>query len=214
MPQLEFFAAHDDHAALLEFLFEFADLRIFESYSEYDQELREFRSLSELETAFRVGSDPYGNGYAFGLTLWLAAVSSQVQIDRIDLDSRRCQGHTFRYTLNGKGLIHLHFGGVHENCEVRSHRTIQPCRCITKSHFSHFSEPRPVAEGWASGVDWGVLGKLSNKIQYHIRNRLAAAKVPGRPVLRHALELASAGYPLREGAGMRWQYETPQEKTR
>jgi len=41
MPNLDFFATEPDQRALIEFLFSGTDVRVFESSSEYDQELRE-----------------------------------------------------------------------------------------------------------------------------------------------------------------------------
>ncbi len=58
-----------------------------------------------------------------------------------------------------------------------------------------------------TGVNWDALKTLSNRIQYHIRKRLAVAKVPGRPVLPQAFELARSGYALKEAAQTPWEYE-------
>ena len=57
------------------------------------------------------------------------------------------------------------------------------------------------------GIDWESHKKLSNRIQYHIRKRLAAGKVPGRPVLAQALELARAGYAIKLATQTPWQFE-------
>jgi hypothetical protein len=46
MPNLDFFATEPDQRALIEFLFSGTDVRVFESSSEYDQELREFRTFA------------------------------------------------------------------------------------------------------------------------------------------------------------------------
>ena len=45
---LDFFAAESDQRALLDFLFASTEVRVFESYSEFDADLREFRSTDEL----------------------------------------------------------------------------------------------------------------------------------------------------------------------
>lgn len=90
--------------------------------------------------------------------------------------------------------MQLHFGGV---CD----------RVVTMSHFGHQSETR--ARKWQveDGVDWEALQSLSRRIQYHVRKHLAAAKVPGRPVLKQALELVRAGYALKVATGTPWQFE-------
>ena len=196
MANLGFFASRDDQKAVADFLFAHTDVRVFESYSEFGQELREFKSFSDLSSAFEVGVDRHGNGTAILLQLWSPSVMAKPEFARIDLDPRRCDGHTFRFCVRGGGLVQLYFGGVHD-------------WVITASTFGHFSEAGARAKGQAAGVNWTALGKLSNKIQYHVRRRLAVARVPGRPVLPQAYELAKSGYALKEAAKARWQYELP-----
>jgi hypothetical protein len=182
---LDFFAAEADQRAVLDFLFSSTDVRVFESYSEYGAELREFRSTDELAAAFPLGTDPYGNGSAILLQLWSPSVMRDLTIRRFKLDPAHCNGHTFRHNIEGGGLMQLYLGGV---CD----------RVVTKSHFGHQSQVRAEAWGVDDGVNWEALKTLSNRIQYHIRKRLAAGKVPSRPVLTQALELARAGYALKD----------------
>ena len=200
MPQLDFFAAHNDQIALLEFLFSQTDVRIFELASEYGQNLREFKSVAEMSTLYSLGretSDQKNLSTLFALSS--SAVSGDPVIERVSLNPRKCNGHTFRYRLGGGALMQLYFGGVYNKDE----------RTITKSHFGHNSQIR--AENWsvAQNINWESLAKLSNKIQYHIRKRLAVAKVPGRPVLPEALNLVNQGYSLKEFVNSTWQCENP-----
>jgi hypothetical protein len=212
MPQLEFFALHDDQAALLNFLFDEMRLRVFESYSDFGRELREFRSTGEIEKCFALGMDIYGNGSVVLLQLWSLNATSDVEIRRIELNPIKCNGHTFRYCIEGAGLMQLYLAGLHENCKDWRHRDIQPCRCVTVSHFGHFSEKGACAKGYVSGVNWTEMRKASNRIQYHIRKRLGVARVPGRPVLAQAFEQAKSGYPLKEVARSPWAQELINQK--
>jgi hypothetical protein len=195
---LDFFAAGADQRDVLDFLFSSTDVRVFESYSECDAELREFRSTDEVAAAFPLGTDPHGNGHAVLLQLWSQSVMRDLTITRFALDPNACQGHTFRYRMDGGGLMQLYLGGV---CD----------RVISRSHFGHQSQVR--AQKWEveDGVNWEALKKLSNRIQYHIRKRLAAGKVRGGPVLRHALELARAGYVLKLATQTPWAFELQPE---
>ncbi len=181
---LDFFAAEADLRAVIDFVFSSTDARVFESYSEYGAELREFRTTDELAAAFPLGTDPYGNGEAFTFQLWSPSVMRKLIIRRFALNPAACDGHTFRHNIEGGGLMQLYLGGV---CG----------RVVTKSHFGHQSQAR--ARAWAAddGVNWEALKTVSNRIQYHIRTRLAAGKVPGRPVLPQAFELARGGYALK-----------------
>jgi hypothetical protein len=191
---LDFFAAEAGLRAVLDFLFSSTDIRVFESYSEYGAELREFRSTEELAAAFPLGSDPYGNGKVILLQLWSPSVMRDLTIRRFALDPAHCNGHTFRHNIEGGGLMQLYLGGV---CE----------RVVTMSHFGHQSQVRAQAWGVDGDVNWQALKTLSNRIQYHIRKRLAAGKVPGRPVLPQALGLARAGYALKLATQTPWAFE-------
>jgi hypothetical protein len=181
---LDFFAAEADQRAVLDFLFSATDVRVFESYSELGAELREFRSTDELAAAFPLGMDPHGNGDAILLQLWSPSVMRDLTITRIALNPAACDGHTFRHCIDGGGLMQLYLGGV---CD----------RVVTKSHFGHFSQIGARKWGVDEGVNWEALKTVSNRIQYHIRKRLAAGKAAAMPVLPQALELARSGYALK-----------------
>jgi hypothetical protein len=191
---LDFFAAEADQRALLDFLYSSTDVRVFESYSEYSADLREFRSIDELATTFALGIDPYGNGHAVLLQLWSPSVMQNLTIRRFALDPAHCNGHTFRHNIEGGGLIQLYLGGV---CD----------KVVTKSHYGHQSQVR--AEAWAvdDGVNWEALKTLSNRIQYHVRKRLAVGKAGSMPVLPQARELAQSGFALKLATQTPWAYE-------
>jgi hypothetical protein len=191
---LDFFAAMADLRAVLDFVFSSTDARVFESYSEYGAELREFRTTDELAAAFPLGTDPYGNGEVFTFQLWSPSVMRKLTIRRFALNPAACNGHTFRHNIEGGGLMQLYLGGV---CG----------RVVTKSHFGHQSRVRAVAWGVDKGVNWDAHKTLSNRIQYHIRTRLAAGKVPGRPVLPQAFALAQDGYQLKLATQTPWAFE-------
>jgi hypothetical protein len=191
---LDFFAAEADQRAVLDFLFCSTDVRVFESYSEPDAELREFPSTVDLGAAFPLGSDPHGNGNAILLQLWSPSVMRDLSIRRFKLDPAHCKGHTFRHNIEGGGLMQLYFGGI---CD----------RVVTKSHFGHQSQVRAKAWEVDDGVNWEALTTLSNRIQYHVRKRLAAGKAGSMPVLPVALSLARTGYALKLATQTPWAYE-------
>ncbi len=118
-------------------------------------------------------------------------------IVRIDLIPEKCGGATFRYSIEGHGLMQLYLGGV---CG----------QVITKSNFAHSSSLWAEREG-LEGIDWEAYKKISNRIQYHIRKRLAVGKVPSIPVLPEAIRLAKAGYALKQMVNSPFQYELQSE---
>ena len=95
--------------------------------------------------------------------------------------------------------MQLYFGGVHD-------------RILTKSHFGHQGETRARPWNMADGVSWDALKTVSNRIQYHLREHLAAARVSGCPVLREALVLARTGYALKYEARTPREYELEPER--
>jgi hypothetical protein len=92
MANLDFYAVREDLIDLLSFIYAETDCRLFESYSEFDKDLREFKSTEQLLSAYDLGCDPHGNGSAVLLTLWSPSVSSNVKVERISLDARKCKG--------------------------------------------------------------------------------------------------------------------------
>jgi hypothetical protein len=187
MPQLNFFATKPDLKQVFDFVYAETDFRVFESYSEFGRELREFSSLSALAAAYEVGADLHGNGTAALLQMWSPSVMAKPEIVRIALDPNKCKGHTFRYRISGYGLVQLYLGGIHG-------------RIITHSHYGHFSERGAAKWGDISHVDWVALKKISGRFQRHVSRKLAVAKAPGNPVLADAFEKYREGYELRWAA--------------
>ena len=191
---IDFFAAEADQKALLDFLFSETDVRVFESYSQFDSELREFHSTEELARAFPLGKDPLGSGNAVLLQLWSPSVMSGLQIERFSVNPDFCNGYTFRHRIAGGGLMQLYLGGQSGNV-------------ITMSHFGCQSEKRAQKWGVEEGVNWRALEKIAGKIQYHLCKRMAAGKASGRPVLPQAMQLARSGFELKMAAKTPWRFE-------
>jgi hypothetical protein len=192
LTSLHFFAVREDHKAIIDFILEQTDARIFELYSVPGQDLRQFRSFDELAAAHEVGIDTRGS---ILLSLWSPSVMDTLEIEKIVFKPAPRDGPKFKYTIEGFGLISLYLGGVFD-------------RAIITSEYGHNSLERARKWGYKSGVNWDALKKLSNKIQYHIRNRLAVARVSGRPILAGAYELVRSGYALKDMAQSDHQYDS------
>ncbi len=191
---VDFFAARSDQCALFDFLFAETDVRVFESYSRYSEEVREFRSAADLLNAFPLGTDEHGNGSAALLMLWSPSVMKRLEFRRINLRPEVCQGHTYRYCIDGGALMQLYLGGVHKHV-------------LTWSHFGHQSHSRAQAWGVDDGVNWDALKPISNRIQYALRKKFARAKAASCPVFAEALELAHSGFELKMAAQTPWKFE-------
>jgi hypothetical protein len=159
---------------------------VFESYSRYDEELRRFTSAAEIDAAYPIGEDPRGNGGAILLQLHSSSVAAPPRIRRISL---KMPGHSFRYCVESAGMMQLYLGGACDGF-------------ITQSHFGHWNEAgaRQRCIFPTDEVDWVRQRSLSGKIQRHIKNHMAHAKIQSRYVLAHAFSAMQSGRIARVGS--------------
>ena len=186
MANLAFFAVREDMLALLSFIYAETDCVVFESYSRYDTELRQFTSIQQLDDAYFIGNDPHGNGYAITLQLHSPSVAAPPHIQRISLS---VPGHSFRYCVESAGLMQLYLGGAYDGF-------------ISQSHFGHWNEAgaRQRCVFPADEVNWLLQCSLSGKIQRHIKRRMSPAKVQSRYILAHAFSALQSGRIARVGS--------------
>ncbi len=187
MPNCDFYAAGEDLTQVLDFVFSVGDCRVFESYSPFDEELAEFNSTTAVRSRYPLGHCT-GNAPSVLLSLWLVRASAEVRPHRVSLDSTKCNGATFRFTLEGWGLIALQLGGESPNG-------------LVVSHTNHNSEAR--ARKWASTYedtlgdvsswDWREVSRVSTRLNRYIRARLAVSKIDNRVVLPQAARLIAEG---------------------
>lgn len=183
MANLDFYAVGDDLRDLVEYIFAETDIVMYELASEFDKEARQFRSLSEVEAVFHLGTYRAGD-----LQLWSPSVMERPVIRRIDLI--RVPGHSFRYAVEGAGLIQLYLDGVQGGV-------------VYHTHFGHWSEAgaRKRSINSADDCDWRLLAKLSGRIQRYIQGR-AAARLHSCPILRQCFAEVQQGAGLQFGPGI------------
>lgn len=189
MSNCDFYAVKDDMISLLDFIYDGTDCRVYESYSEYGKELREFKSTADLLNMFNLGQCKTWSEQVL-LQLYSTSAKGKFLIEKINLDPKKCEGHTVRYNVGGWGLIQLYLGGVFE-AEKK----------IVHSHLGHNSETR--AKKWESTYpnygktqdwDWKTLNATSRKITNHITKKLSGKKECGRSVLSNALVSLDSRY--------------------
>jgi hypothetical protein len=183
MANLDFYALGDDLRSLLRFVYAETDIVVYELSSEFDRDVRRFSSLAELEAVFSLGG--HKAGY---LQLWSPSVMARPVIRRIEL---KVPGHSFRYAVEGAGLIQLYLDGERENV-------------IYHTHYGHWNEAgaRHRSMHPADDCDWQALAKLSGLIQRHIRRRLSAAKLYACPILHDAFSAVQRGHALSFGSNV------------
>ena len=187
MPNCDFYACGDDFELVLGFVFDQLDCRVFEAYSSFEKELREFHSPSDLIE--RTGKGNSSNRLrSDSLVLWPVEASDEVRIRRIDLDPDRCKNlGAYRYTIEGWGLINLRLGEVGSDG-------------IHPSHTNHNSAKR--AEVWADAAGkrlgppnawkWEIVTRMSAKLNRHIRSH-GTAKLGSQTILPVAKTLIDSG---------------------
>jgi hypothetical protein len=80
MANLNFYAVGDDLRDLIGYILCETDIVFYERASEFDREVRQFRSRDEIEAAFQLGA--YRAGH---LQLWSPSAMARPVIRRIDL---------------------------------------------------------------------------------------------------------------------------------
>ena len=159
MPNLDFYATGGDLVEILEHLFESGDCRVFELYSEPGQELVEFHCTNELKDhPYFDHAPPSAQSPFLTLQLYVTDSGGPFRIERVSLDPRHCNGHTFRYCMRGAGLIQLYLGGIRQDGR------------IVHSHTNHISGKRAIQEALsledindALSWDWKRLESFSRQ---------------------------------------------------
>jgi len=95
----DFFAGEKDKIALLTYVFENTDLQVFDLYSYYGTEITEYRTVADIVSRFNLKSD------SIYLQLWSPQFKGKIDFRSVELDPKRCKGHTFRYATGGWGLF-------------------------------------------------------------------------------------------------------------
>jgi hypothetical protein len=196
MPELKFFGIRDDLEDVFEFIYRNTDFHVFESYSQYDKELQEYKNTKEIMNLSDIGRDNKGNGAAYLFSLWSPSVMSKPNIKRIELKVPR---HSFRYSVEGCGLFWMQIGGIYHNI-------------ITPSSITFFTEKGAYAKCSAKpgpdDVNWKTNKELSGKLRYHTQRRLKEKAIKGGGVvMKKATTLLQDSIILKDNKYSTWSYE-------
>jgi len=158
----------------MSFVFDQSEITVYEGYSRHDSELRAFRSVEDLGAAY----DLSGTSSVL-LRLWSQAVSEPPPVRRFDL---KVPGSSFRHVVEDIGLMQIDVPKQDEGD-------------LRYATFSHWNEPgaRERFGSAADAYDWAALRKVSGRIQRHIFNRLASAKLFNCAILKDAYACLSRG---------------------
>ncbi|MBK7468097.1 MAG: hypothetical protein IPJ43_15525 [Saprospiraceae bacterium] len=184
----DFFADKEDKIKVLEFIFKETDLHIYDLGSPNGQEICEYKNVEEISLKFDIEK---GDKFANTFQLWTPRHKGNPIFRKVDLDPKHCNGHTFRYSTEGWGLIQLYFGGLKNNE-------------LNQSHIGHFNEKGALkweetnkVNGLVSSWDWKEIQATSRKLKYQIHNKLAIRKIESFGVLPGADKLETQGIKLK-----------------
>ncbi len=183
----DFFADKADKLEILDFIFKDTDLHVYDLGSPYGQEICQYKTIDEISSQFDLEIDEFGTTFQ----LWTPRHKGKPIFRKVDLDPKRCNGHTFRYSTEGWGLIQLYFGGLKNNV-------------LKHSHIGHFNEKGALkwedtnnVNGLVSSWDWTEIQATSRKLKYQIHNKFATRKIGSFGVLSGADKLEKQGIKLR-----------------
>jgi len=184
----DFFADKADKLQILEYIFSETDLQVYDLGSQYGQEICNYKNVDDISSKFDLVN---GDKFAVTFQLWTPRHKGQPIFRKIDLDPKRCNGHTFRYSTDGWGLIQLYFGGLKNNE-------------LNQSHIGHFNEAGALKNegvnkfnGNVSSWDWTEIQTTSRKLKHQIHNKLAKRKIGSFGVLPGADRLEKEGVKFR-----------------
>ena len=183
-----FFADKAVKLQILQYIFTDTDLQIYDASSPYGQEIFNYKSVEEISSRFDLVN---GDKFAVSFQLWTPRHKGQPVFRKIELDPKRCNGHTFRYSTDGWGLIQLYFGGLKNNE-------------LNQSHIGHFTEKGALKcedtnsfNGKVSNWDWTEIQLTSKKLKHQIHNKIAIQKLGSIGILHGADTLQKTGTKLR-----------------
>ncbi len=177
MAYCDFYAVRSDILDVLQFIRAETDLVFYEMYSEMDCELRRFDTIEDVMQVYDaeiIGRAARHTAHDVLLLLWSPSISPAPKPHRFDLDYKKTK-HTYRYQLCGQALLRLYLGGLHDTA-------------LIQSHCGHAYKYDATRRGIQDGCDYDALRKLANRIQYHIRKRLAVAQTYCGHILKGAFE--------------------------
>jgi hypothetical protein len=184
----DFFAAKDDKIEILHHIFNETDLHVYDLDSPFGQEICEYKAVEEISSKFDLDK---GDKFANTFQLWAPRHQGRLIFAKIKLDPKRCNGHTFRYSTEGWGLIQLYFGGLKNNE-------------LNHSHIGHFSEKGALKceyanrrNGLVNAWDWKEINITSRKLKYQIHNKMSIGKLGSCGVLPGASKLEKQGIKYR-----------------
>jgi hypothetical protein len=173
----DFYADENDIVEILDYIFSETDLILYELSSKYGEDIKSFRATNEVLKQYNFCNS---NQTSETFQLWTPRFEGDLVIRKVELNPKYCEGHTFRYSTEGWGLIQLYFG-VRKNKKLKF------------SHIGHQSEKRALL--WQDTINnlgevkkwnWKEVETTSRKLKYQISKKMSVKKINNYEILKGA----------------------------
>jgi len=141
----------EQNRALLDAAFSQGPVVAKETYSAPGTSIRQFTSTSEILADMERGSFFYLYSFYYPEAL------GQVSEKRLSLSPEKCDSHTFRYTLDGWGWIHI-------QCDLRESPMIRCRVCVNSPERAAAWEEINPEFGSPDLWDWTVIKRKAGKL--------------------------------------------------
>lgn len=142
----------------------------YQADSDYGEELKRFNSKEELTQ--EIGQLLYANAPFFQFAFYYPESEGFVEKQRAVLNLKKCNGHTFRFSLKGWGLIYLQFHRKPHGVECRAAVNTEKRANAWKDTNPDLKEP--------SLWQWNVVEKNARRI-IRVINKIAQQGTPADP---------------------------------
>ena len=150
---------------LVNSIFETGQPVVYESCSEYGEKIKSFLSVNELMTDI---SSLYTKGIKFlNYGIYYPESKGYIEEEKIKLNPENCNGHTFRYCINGWGIIRFQCDFIKSSPNVSCKISVN-----TKKRAENWFSTCPnfkIPSLW----DWAIVEKHARRL---IRNAKKIAK--------------------------------------
>jgi len=146
---------------LIKFIFLDSKAVIYESYSKMEQEILSFNSFSKFQDYFEYLILEGEKHLSFGI--YYPDSKGKALVTQIKLDHKRCKGKTYRYRIDGWGLIFINLSLL--NIESRIKCNIS---CSSKKRAESWESINPKL-GSPEQWDWDYIESNTRKIIYRMR---------------------------------------------
>lgn len=183
MPDFGFYAVNDDLRIVAEATYDLG-FSVFESYSEFEQNLRHFKNSEQLVNFW--SSDKPS---PLVVQLYHPSFGGPYRIEKIEVIPDKCRGYKFRYNIVGWGLIILELGLPTNNTLANSR-----IACNSETRAKSWEATHPEL-GACADWNWKSISQLFKLLKTRIKDS-GAIKVDTMYVLPSANQMYQRGFHL------------------